>query len=445
MSSTVVAFTLSLFLLALVLRVPIALALGAAGALGLLLLKGYSVAGYTIATVSYTALAQYGMLVIPMFVIMGSFAYHAKLASDGFDLLNRVMGAYRASVAIATVLAAVGFAAVTGSSVATVSALGKGSITEMQRYGYSSKFAAGLIACVGTLGILIPPSVASALYGVVSGVSIGRLLLAGIIPGLVSAVVYILTIIVVVRFFPRFALSGKAHTVKWEQEAGERRPLSVLLFSAALTGLLISIIVGGIFFGIFTATESAAIGALVSGAILVLRFINRPTEAARRFVDACQETTGTVGMLFALIAGGAIFTAFLVSAGVPSSLTRAIIDLNVPPCVVVVLFLVIMIVLGCFIDGFSIILITAPLMHPIILKLGYDGVWFGIMVVKMIEVGLITPPVGLNAFVVSGIMPHIPVGQVFKGLLPFFVSELVIVSLLFAFPEVVLFLPNLMR
>lgn len=212
-----------------------------------------------------------------------------------------------------------------------------------------------------------------------------------------------------------------------------------------MSGVIFLVVVGGIFTGMFTVTESAAIGVVVAAVMLVIRFAGRPREMGSRLFFASKETTTTIGMLFALIVGGAIFTAFLVGARVPSSITDIIISLEVPPYVIVVLFLLAMVALGCILDGFSIILITIPLMHPIISQLGFDGVWFGILVVKMIEIGLITPPVGLNVFVVSGIMPRIPVAEVFKGVAPFYVSELIIVSLIIAFPATVTFLPDMMN
>jgi tripartite ATP-independent transporter DctM subunit len=315
----------------------------------------------------------------------------------------------------------------------------------MERFGFSSKFAAGIVATVGTLGILIPPSVAMALYGLVSGESIGRLLIAGIIPGLMSGAVYIVSIIVLTRLFPSFALARKDATKKHSVDHREGVSLPSLVTGAILTGIIFLVVVGGIFTGIFTATESAAIGVVVAALILVVRFIHEPREIGQRLFMASKETTSTIGMLLALIVGGSIFTAFLVGARVPSSMTDLIIGLEVPPYVIVMLFLALMVVLGCILDGFSIILITVPLMHPIISQLGFNGVWFGVLVVKMIEVGLITPPVGLNVFVVSGVVPRIPVGDVFRGIMPFLVSELIIVSLIVGFPQIALFLPDMMR
>lgn len=433
----------------LVLRTPIAFALGLSAAVGIFLLRGYSVAANSIVSVGYSAVAKQSLIIVPLFVLLGGFAFEAGIARDVYGLLARFTGRFRSSMAIATVLAAAGFAAVTGSSVATVAALAKNSIEEMEERGFQTRFAAGLVACSGTLGVLIPPSVVLAVYGVVAGESIGRLLVAGILPGILSALAYLVLIVVMVRLFPRYALTSIEPRSSKRHEAGIKPPrnarLRTEITGSVLAAIIFGTIMGGIFTGQFTATESAAVGAFVAGVVLIARQIRRPKQAWASFFTAARETTSTVGMLFALIVGGTLFTYFLVSARVPGAVTNAVANLDVPPYAILALFLLIMVPLGAVLDGFSIILITVPLMHPIVTGMGFDGIWFGILVVKLIEFGLVTPPVGLNAFVISGVVPRIPVGTVFRGVLPFYVADIIVVVLLVAFPQIVTALPAMVN
>lgn len=444
MTQLTVPLTLSLLVVFLALRTPIAFALGLAGACGIFMLRGLPVALNTVASLSYSLVATQTMAIIPLFILMGGFAFQARLAADMYELLNRALGGFRSSVAIATVLAGVGFAAVTGSSVATVAALARSSIVQMERFGFATRFASGIVATVGTLGILIPPSIALALYGIVSGESISQLLIAGIIPGLISATGYILAIIIVGRLFPSFAYSSPRRQDA-DDDVEERTPISSLMVSLAMTGTIFLIVIGGIMFGFYTATESAAIGALAAGLMLFFRYARTPRVAAWRAFEATREATSTMGMLFALIIGAGIFTSFLVSAGVLNSLSSMIIDSGLSGTAILLMFVALMIVMGCFLEGSSIILVVVPLMHPVLVDLGYDGIWLGIVVVKMIEIGLITPPLGLNAFVVSGTMQRISPGEVFRGITPFYVVEIVILAVLILFPEVVTILPSIMR
>lgn len=458
------------------LRTPIAFALGASGAIGIVLLRSFDVAVQTMGTVSYTAVAKQSLLIVPMFVLMGGLAFQAGLARDVFGLMARLAGRLRSAMPIATVLACAGFATVTGSSVATVAAFAKSTIGEMQRRGFSTKFASGLLATSGTLGVLIPPSIVLVMYAIVSGESVGQMLIAGVVPGLITVVVYSASVVVLVHLFPRFTQSN-VQVAEESAERGHRQMDSVAesstaalqrtqleveqppsprgndlaasrlrteLRGVAFTVLIFSIVVAGVFFGVFTATESAAIAALVATGVLFARGGRHPRRAGAAFLEASRDTASTIGMIFAILVGASIFGTFLVSAGVPRAIAEGVLSWGLPSFAVLLVFLLVLLLLGTLLDGISIILLTVPIMYPIITELGFSGIWFGVIVVKFIELGLITPPLGLNAFVISGVMPHIKVETVFKGLVPFYVVDMIATAILIAFPVLTLFLPTRM-
>jgi C4-dicarboxylate transporter, DctM subunit len=338
--------------------------------------------------------------------------------------------------------------------VATVAAIGPTAIREMRRYGYATEVAAGVVGASGTLGVLIPPSIALVLYAIISGESIGKMLIAGIVPGILSAVIYAGVIYLRARRRPELFGLALAAADRAQARAvpttgttslaggpriGIGRALSTLLRFAAI----FAAVIGGMYAGIFTVTEAAAVGAAIS----IVYFVNDALAARQNlwtaFKGAILETVSLSSMTFALLLGGAVLTYFLVMAQFPVQVTRWVIAQDLPPALIVAAILLMFVPLGMFLDPISMLLIGIPLTYPIVTGLGYDGIWYGIMVVKLIEVGLVTPPFGLNAFVVSGAMRDVSVEQAFRGILWFLPVDLLTIALFFAFPGVILWLPNL--
>jgi C4-dicarboxylate transporter, DctM subunit len=454
---TVVMIALGVLLAFIVMRVPIALALLVSGLTGLFFLRDAGYALQTAAHIAYDTPARYVLIVIPLFIAMGIFAKHGTFAHDAFALAGRLLRKLRGGLAMATVLTCAGFAAVSGSSVATVAAIGPLAIREMRRHGYSVSIAAGVVGASGTLGVLIPPSVVLVLYGIVSGESIGALLIAGIIPGIVSAIMYFAAIYYWGFRRPQMMGIGVSATtsspdapdlVTPAEALPRRQTLAAAIYILSRIVVLMVVVVGGIYSGVVTVTEAAGLGAIVA----FVFFLIDTTRSNQGIVEgfwkpfrlATLESVSLTSMAFALLVGAAVFTFFLVLAGVPRMLTDWVIGLPIPNVLVVLTILLLLIPLGMFLDPISMLLITVPLVHPVVTGMGYDGIWFAILVVKMIEIGLITPPFGMNAFVVAGASPHVTVEQCFAGILRFLPVDLLTILLLFLFPQLVLWLPGLM-
>lgn len=472
---------LSALAILLIVGVPIALALGVSGALGLLLLTDVSIVGSTVGAAPYGITADHSLLIIPMFIFMGVLAAQAGIARDVLYLANKVFRRIPGGLGLATIAACSGFAAVTGSSVATAATVGRVAIGEMVGYGYRRSFAAGIVGSAGTLGVLIPPSIILVLYGIITGESIGALLLAGIIPGLFTALIYAIYVIARSMIDPRIVHEGATAAVmdnmvssestvrsrgaslsvaskesvdasmrlsppgendsspSPDGASGERpRPVSGLLKIV----ILFTVVMGGIYSGIFTATESGALGAVA--ALVMMTSDPRIWRAGylSKLAEALREAASTAAMIFLILIGAAIFTTFLVQAGAPNAFTDAVLDIPAPPHLTVALLLLALVPMGMFLDGFSILVIAVPLIYPVATDLGFDGIWLGVLVVKMIEIGLITPPVGINAFVLATVDAELSVEAAFRGLFPFVLVEMVVVAILFAFPWLSLVIPG---
>lgn len=462
----VVGVVVVAFLALLAFETPVAFALAGSGLLGIALLDGASRGTSWLGSTPFSAVSSYNLAVIPLYILLGMLALYGGLAEKTYALASRALGWIPGGMGIATVAACSGFAAVSGSSVATAASIGRISVTEMRRHGYRTSFAAGIVAVGGTLGILIPPSVALVMYGVVSGESIGQLLAAGVVPGVLSAVVYCLFIgIASRRYVVEADVDLQAELVRAGgvsiPEAGSDRTTSapsgpspgeqsdpVSAFGRVRPVLWLGMIFLSIFLGIFTGLltviESAAAGALVAMVMLLVE--NRRESGLRgvwtRFVAAVQESASVASMAFMLLVGATIFSTFLVLSRVPDRMAEAIAGLAVPPIVVLCVILVVLLVFGTVLETLSLILVAVPLVYPIVIELGYDGVWFGILFVMMVELGLITPPVGMNVFVVSS-SAGVPVETVFRGILPFLVPAIALVALVVMFPQIALWLPSL--
>lgn len=434
-----------LLLLLIAAEVPVAFSLLAAGTIGLVLLKTSGYATNTLANQPFATTAAFSLVLIPMFVIMGMFVVSAGIAQDVYGVAARTFRRLPGGLGIATVAACAGFAAVTGSSAATVATIGRISISEMRQHGYRTSFAAGIVGASGTLGILIPPSLILVIYGTLTGESIERLLLAGIVPGVFTAVMYSVVVLIRARKEIRPEYVVAADDAGLEAGGGSvavSTRTGVAAFAKVAT--LFLIVVVGIYSGLFTATESGAIAAFAALLMLVWTSVRRrEVRLWPQLKQAFEETTSVSTMIFMLLIGGGVFTFFMVSGGYARDFAQWITGLPVSPHLVVAIILLALIPLGMVLDGMSILLITVPLTYPVVTELGFDGIWFGILVVKLIEIGLVTPPVGINCYVVAGAAPGVRAEDAFRGVAPFVAMDIITTSILFAFPAIILWLPAL--
>ena len=374
---------------------------------------------------------NYGLTVLPLFVLMGTFIHRAQLSEDLYDSTNAWLGHRRGGLAMATIAACGGFAAVSGSSLATAATMAKVAMPSMRRFGYADSLAAGSIAAGGTLGILIPPSVPMVIYGILTETDIGKLFIAGILPGILLIAVYLGSISVVTRFNPELGPPG-------ERTAWADRWRSLARVWAVLA--LFVLVLGGIYLGIFTPTEAAGIGA--TGALLFA--MARRRMGWKDFVDSLIDAGLTTGMIFTVAFGALIFSNFVNLAGLPDAMVEWITSLNVSPIGVVIAMCVIYLLLGCVFDSLAMLLLTVPIFAAIVEPLGVDLIWFGIVVIIVVEIGLITPPIGMNVFVVKTVLTDVSLWAIFRGVWPFVVASIIGLALILVFPEIALVLPNLM-
>lgn len=411
---------------------PIGVVMGAVGFVGMVFLGGWAAGIGILGNVPYRTWSSYELSVAPLFILMGSFCFHAGVSRDLYKTVHDWLGHLPGGLAMATVSACAAFAAVSGSSVATAATMGTVALPEMKRYKYDPALATGCVAAGGTLGILIPPSVAMIIYGLLAEQSVGKLFLAGFIPGFIQAIFYMITIYIICRHNPVMGPRGP--------QVSFRTKLVSLKGTWAVL-ILFLVVMGGIYLGVFTPTEAGGIGAF--GAFLIIMFkrkLNRQT-----FKDSLGSTTTTTAMLFILVLGAMIFGYFLTVTRIPSELARLISLLAVNRYVILAAILVVYVFLGCLIESMSMMLLTVPIFYPVILALGFDAIWFGIIVVRMVEIAQITPPVGINVYVIKGIADDVPMGTIFRGIVPFFIADLIEVALLVAVPQLSTWLPSLMK
>jgi tripartite ATP-independent transporter DctM subunit len=415
----------------LALRMPIGIAMMLTGVVGFAILNGIGPALSVLGTYPYSYSAVYELAVIPLFVLMGNAAAASGMSRDLYAAAYAWVGHWRGGLASATVLACAGFAAVSGSSVASAVTMGKVCLPEMARYNYDPRLATGTVAAGGTLGILIPPSTAFVIYAILTEESIGRLLLAGFLPGLLLTALFMITIAVWTRFKPELGPPGPvAPRHERIDTLGKAGPI---VFIVALT-------IGGIYIGLFTPEEAAAVGAALALAYAALRRKLGGTVLSTTLLD----TVKTTAFVFLILIGALVFGPFLALSGLPTKLADALVALELPRIAILFVLIVIYIILGMFLEGFSILVLTLPIVIPIIKALNYDTIWFGVLMVILLEMGLISPPVGINVFVVKGLVPDVPMGQIFLGILPFWAAMIVCVALLIAFPDIALIVPNTM-
>ncbi|HEX6158294.1 MAG TPA: TRAP transporter large permease [Burkholderiales bacterium] len=413
-------------------RVPIAIALAASGLLGYAAIDGWAPALKMFGRVPFTLASAYSLSVIPLFILMGAVAARGNMAKELFDAANGLFAGVRGALANATIGSCALFGAICGSSIATAATFSKVAIPEMRRHGYDPAFAAGAVASAGTLDVLIPPSVLLAIYAIVAEQSLPRLYAAAFIPGFVLAALYVLAVWTVAWLRPRWVpkVPGMRLAARLRASLGMWK-LAVLFFFAVF----------GIYLGWFSPTEAAAVAAFV--AILIAMLTGQMDW--RGLCHAVLETAYTTAAIFFIVVGAFIFSRFIVLTQVPSELAGWVKQSGAGPAWIVLGVMVLYLVLGTFLDEVSTILISVPVTLPLVVGLGYDGVWFGIFVTVMCTIGLISPPTGMTVFVIQAQHPDIPIARIYLGTLPFLVADLVLVALLVAFPALVWWLPALLR
>jgi tripartite ATP-independent transporter DctM subunit len=401
------------------------------------------VAANTLDAVPYTTTARYALLVVPMFVLLGALISNAGIGNQIFSAANRLVRRLPGGLAATTVVATAIFSGISGSTAADIAAFGRLSIIEMKKHGYGASYAAAVVAAAGTFAVLIPPSIVPVLYGIIAGESVGALLLAGIVPGVISCAALVLWVVGrgILRpgsYIPQTA--PKIVDAEGKPQRASRMPREFvgLLYAA----ILFVIVMGGLYAGVFTATEAGAVGAFAALVIAIIASRSQSKSLLSLIRDSIRETAEVTGMIFLLLIGGAIFAYFIVVSQLPAMVTEWALDLPIPPKALVGIFLLLLIPMGMFLDGLSILLITAPVAAPLVVALGFDGVWFGILMVKLIEIGLITPPVGLSVFIACGLVDGLKVEEVFRRVLPFVVLDLAVTSIFFFFPGIVTWLPH---
>ncbi len=413
------------------LGLPIAFTMTLVGFGGLVMLMGVKGALQSLEIVPFSSLLSYLLTVIPMFILMGQFAFHSGISKDLFDFAHKWLAKLPGGLACSTVAGCAMFGACTGSSLACCATMGKIAIPEMENAGYHPRLASGVVAGAGGLAILIPPSIPAVIYTASSGESVGKLLIAGVIPGILSTVIYILLIVISIKRSPGLAPTSVGFS--WKEKLASLKKVWGLV-------VIFTLVMGSIYLGLATPTEAGAVGACGTFIIALLRGRSNLKELWK----ACCETARSLSMIFGIFIGTSLFGLFLARAGLPMKFAEFAGSLPVSPFVILISIILIYIPLGMLLDTISMILLTTPIVYPIIIALGYNGIWFGIIVILMCEIGLITPPVAFNIYVVKGVAPHIPIEEIIRGILPFIGRDLLIVAILIAFPKIATWLPYLM-
>ncbi len=421
------------------LRVPIAFAMGFVGMIGFMIESGYRASISMTARLIIDTSQDYGLSVVPLFILMGLFVNKAGISRELYAASNAFLGHFRGGLAMATIVACGGFAAISGSSLATAATMSKVAMPEMRRFGYADKLSTASIAAGGTLGILIPPSVILVIYGLLTETSIGKLFVAGIIPGLLGVVLYLVAVQFTVWRDPEAGPAGERINLSGKLSALKDVWAVLLLFFLVIGGLYGVFDVPPINLS-FSPTEAAGMGAM--GAFLIALARRRLSLADA--LEALRETAMTAASLFAVLIGAWIFSNFVNIAGLPTALSDMVTAYNLPPWMVMGLILLIYIALGCVFESLSMLLLTVPIFFPVVTGLGYDPIWFGIIVVVVTEISLITPPVGLNVFVLRAVVGDVPTATIFKGVTPFWMVDIIRLIILLTLPGLVLLLPNQM-
>ena len=413
------------------LRVPVGMAMGLVGVSGYAYIAGPGPALKLIGQSSMRTVTDYTFGVIPMFMLMGAFVSVSGVSRELFRAANAFIGHMRGGLGVATVLACGGFAAICGSSVATAATFSSVAYPEMRRFGYPQSFSTGVIAAGGTLGAMLPPSTVLAVYAILTQQDIGKLFMAGIVPGLLAMLMYVITIMIIVRLRPDWLPRG-------EQKSWAERFMGLKDVWAPL--VLFMFVIGGLYGGFFTPTEAGGVGA--SGAFLLGVLRGKLDRAGIR--EALLSATRTSAAVFTVLIGALLFGYFLTITQVPQKLTEMLTGLGVGRYGVLAMIMVMYLVLGCLMDAMAMIILTVPIIYPVILQLGFDPIWFGVIIVMTVELGLIHPPVGMNVFVIKSVVKDVSFTTIFKGVIPFVVTDLLRLVILISFPIIALWLPSKM-
>jgi len=411
-------------------RMWVGLAMAVLGFLGYAAITSIKNALLVAGSVPYSALANEAVAAVPLFILMGVVVSNTGVSGDLYHAAYKWLGQLRGGLAMSTVVACGGFAAMSGSSAATAATMGKVALPEMKKYNYDEKLSTGAVAAGGTIGILIPPSMGFILYGILTEESIGKLFMAGIIPGILEILFYIAVIFILCRSNATLGPAGP--------QIGFMEKVAALKYTWAMLVLFL-LVMGGIYGGWFTPSEAGAIGAF--GAIVISAVSRKMTR--ENLVTSILEAARTTAMIVLIIAGAFIFMKFMAVSRLPSWLADFVAGLQLPPMVIMLLILLLYIILGMFLDIYAAILLTLPILFPVIVSLGFDPIWYGVVMVRVMEVGLITPPMGLNVFILAG-ATNTPLGIIFRGIVPFLIADILHIALLVAFPGISLFLVRMM-
>lgn len=416
--------------------VPVFAALALSGAVGIVMVEDVAFLLTRLKSLPYSTTAVYTLVIIPLFILMGAFAHHAEVGKKLFQVAAKWVGHLPGGLAMSAILTSAGFAATSGSSVATAATVGSVALPEMKKAGYDPSLSAGAVAAGGVLGVLIPPSVLLIFYAALTETSAGKMLIAGIVPGLLTTLVFMAGIWVIARRGrSREAVTARAG---WgEAVRGTAQAWQVMV--------LFLVVMGGIYLGLMTPTEAGALGASAAFLMLLAHRGARREGLIGKVIESFRSTIDTTVMILFTIIGAGVFSYFLTLVQVPNQLAQAVVDAGLPPYLVIACFLLVFVPLGMFLDAFSMMVIAIPIMFPTVRSLGFDPIWFGILTVKMCEIGLITPPVGLNCYVIAGIDRSTPLPTIFRGALWFVGMEVVTIALLFSFPALITWLPEMMN
>lgn len=413
-------------------RMPVGFVMTLVGFCGFSYLVSFDAALNMMAKDYFNIFGSYNLTVIPLFILMGQIAFHAGISSRLFDVAYKFVGHWPGGLAMATIGACAGFSAICGSTNATAATMASVTIPEMKKYNYQDNIATGVVAAGGSLGILVPPSVIFIIYGIMTEQSIGKLFMAGIFPGLLLTLLFILAIAIWVTLKPEIAPKGPKTELK-----EKIRSLTGLVD----TIILFCLVMGGLFFGLFTPTEAGAIGAFGT---LLLAVIKR-NIGLKGILDSLFETTRISCMILIIVAGATVFGHFLAITRIPFDIASWVSGLSLPSFAIIGIIILIYMIGGCFIDALALIMLTVPIFFPVISTMGYDPMWFGVVVVLVTQIGVITPPVGINVYVVQSVAWEVPLGVIFKGVLPLLAALVVATILIVLFPQISVFLPGIMQ
>ena len=413
-------------------RMPIGFLMAIIGIAGFAAIRTGNAALSLLAKDFFSVFSSHELTVIPLFVLMGQVSFHSGISSRLFDAAYKFIGHLPGGLAIAAVGACAAFSAVCGSTTATAATMAAATLPEMKRYNYKPNLATGVVAAGGSLGILIPPSVILMVYGILTEQSIGKLFLAGIIPGAILVLLFVSAILIWAGINPSLGPAGPKAT--WKERFKS-------LQGVIETLLIFILVLGGLFSGFFTPTEAGAIGAFTT----IIIAAARKMLTWEKFVTSLFETTRTTCMIMVIVAGATIFGHFLAVSRIPYDIASWVSAMNMPPPLIMFMIVLIYIIGGCFIDSLALIMLTVPIFYPLVSHLGFDPIWFGVLIAMVTQIGVLTPPVGVSVYVVSGIARNVPLEVIFKGVVPFIVALLIGVLLIMVFPKTVLFLPQMIR